>query len=134
MKKLTLTCRSTLEEEREKILEDDPEFADLMADDFLLEYQKQRMKEMLAKAEKLRFGSLIHLENAEEFLKSIDQEDKSVTIIIHIYRKDHSGCVAMNGCLVSLAKDYPFVKFCKILGNLNVVFCIFKYLIVYSID
>ncbi|XP_014215718.1 phosducin-like protein [Copidosoma floridanum] len=121
MKKLTLTCRSALEEEREKMLETDPEFAEFMADEFLLEHQKQRMLELMAKAEKLRFGKLITLENSEEFLKAIDEEDKSVTIIIHIYRKDVSGCRAMNASLKELAEEYPFVKFCKVLvSSINV--------------
>ncbi|XP_008215237.1 phosducin-like protein [Nasonia vitripennis] len=117
MKKLTLTCRSTLDDEREKMLETDPEFAELMADEFLLAYQKQRMREMIAKAEKLRFGSVINLEEAEQYLKAIDEEDKSVTIIIHIYQKDVPGCTAMNGCLITLAQEYPFVKFCRILAS-----------------
>lgn len=117
MKKLSLSCRSALDEEREKMLETDPELAELMADEFLLAYQKQRMQEMLAKAEKLRFGSVYHLDNAEEFLKAIDDEEKSVTIIVHIYQKDILGCEAMNGCLTVLAQEYPFVKFCKILGK-----------------
>jgi hypothetical protein len=120
MKKLALTCRSTLDDEREKMLENDTDFAELMTDEFLLAYQKQRMQEMMAKAEKLRFGSVINLENADQFLKAIDKEDKSVTIIIHIYQKDVPGCAAMNGCLVTLAQEYPFVKFCKISGSLYI--------------
>lgn len=117
MKKLSLTCRSSLEDEREKMLEDDPELAELMADEFLLAYQKQRMQEMMAKAQKLHFGSVLNLESADQFLKAIDEEDKSVTIIVHIYQKDVPGCIAMNGCFITLAEDYPFVKFCKILGK-----------------
>lgn len=99
------------------MLENDPDLAELMAGEFLLEYQKQRMLEMMSKAEKLRFGSIFNLEDTEQFLKAIDDEDKSVTIIIHIYQKDVPGCVAMNGCLLTLAQEYPFVKFCKILGT-----------------
>ncbi|XP_011499018.1 PREDICTED: phosducin-like protein [Ceratosolen solmsi marchali] len=114
MKKLSLTCRSSLDDEREKMLESDSDLADLMADEFLLAYQKQRMQEMIAKAEKLRFGTVINLENVTQFLTAIDKEDKSVTIIIHIYQNDVPGCAAMNGCFITLAKEYPYVKFCKI--------------------
>ncbi|XP_058792620.1 phosducin-like protein [Phymastichus coffea] len=117
MKHLSLSCRSALDEEREKMLKTDPEFAEFMADEFLLSYQKQRMQEMLAKAEKLRFGTLYHLDDAEQFLKAIDEEDKSVTIIVHIYQKNILSCEAMNGCLTILAQEYPFVKFCKILAS-----------------
>ncbi|KZC06132.1 PREDICTED: phosducin-like protein [Dufourea novaeangliae] len=117
IKKLSLTCRSSLDEEKEKILETDPDLAELLADEFLLEYQRQRMKEMLTKAEKLRFGRLINLETADQFLEAIDNEDKSVTVVVHIYENNVPGCEAMNGCLISVAEDYPFVKFCKILGS-----------------
>ncbi|XP_017883925.1 phosducin-like protein [Ceratina calcarata] len=115
--KLSLTCRSSLDDEKEKIMQNDPELAELLADDFLLEYQRQRMKEMLARTEKLRFGKLINLETTDQFLEAIDNEEKSVTIVIHIYENDIPGCEAMNGCLLSVAQDYPFVKFCKILGS-----------------
>lgn len=117
IKKLSLTCRSALDEEKEKLDETDPDLANLLADEFLLEYQRQRMKEMLARAEKLCFGSVIDLQSADQFLEAIDEEDESVTIIVHIYEHNVSGCEAMNGCLVSLAEEYPHVKFCKILGS-----------------
>lgn len=117
IKKLSLTCRSALDEEKEKLNETDPELADLLVDEFLLEYQRQRMKEMLAQAEKLSFGKVIDLETTDQFLHAIDEEDKSVTVIVHIYQDNIPGCEAMDGCLVSLAKEYPHVKFCRILGS-----------------
>ncbi|XP_053978677.1 phosducin-like protein [Hylaeus anthracinus] len=116
IKKLSLSCRTTLDEEKE-LLQTDPDLAELLADEFLLEYQRQRMKEMLSRAEKLRFGKVINLETTDYFLEAIDNEDKSVTIVVHIYENNVSGCEAMNGCLISVAEDYPFVKFCKILGS-----------------
>lgn len=105
-----------MDEEKAKLDEADPDLVDLLGDEFLLEYQKQRMKEMLAQTEKLRFGKVIDLESADQFLQAIDEEDESVTIIVHIYEKNVSGCEAMNGCLISLAEEYSHVKFCKILG------------------
>nr|XP_003706905.1 PREDICTED: phosducin-like protein isoform X1 [Megachile rotundata]XP_012149260.1 PREDICTED: phosducin-like protein isoform X1 [Megachile rotundata]XP_012149261.1 PREDICTED: phosducin-like protein isoform X1 [Megachile rotundata]XP_012149262.1 PREDICTED: phosducin-like protein isoform X1 [Megachile rotundata]XP_012149263.1 PREDICTED: phosducin-like protein isoform X1 [Megachile rotundata]XP_012149264.1 PREDICTED: phosducin-like protein isoform X1 [Megachile rotundata]XP_012149265.1 PREDICTE len=115
--KLILTCRSSLDEEKEKIMQTDPDLAELLSDESLLDYQRQRMKEMLARSEKLRFGKVIYLETADQFLEAIDNEDKSVTIVVHIYENNVPGCEAMNGSLISLAEDYPFVKFCKILGS-----------------
>ncbi|CAD1469036.1 unnamed protein product [Heterotrigona itama] len=117
IKKLSLTCRSSLDEEKEKIIQSDPDLAELLTDEFLLEYQKQRMKEMLARTKKLRFGRVINLETADQFLEAIDNEDKSVTIVVHIYEPNIPGCEAMNGSLISVAEDYPLVKFCKILGS-----------------
>ncbi|XP_072763312.1 phosducin-like protein [Anoplolepis gracilipes] len=116
--KLSLTCRSALDEEKEKLNETDPDLINLLTDEFLLEYQKQRMKEMLAKTEKLCFGKVIDLESADQFLQVIDEEDKSVTIIVHIYEDNVPGCEAMNGCLISLAEEYPYVKFCRIRGSI----------------
>ncbi|XP_018359047.1 PREDICTED: phosducin-like protein, partial [Trachymyrmex cornetzi] len=116
--KLSLTCRSALDEEKEKLNETDPELANLLTDEFLLEYQKQRMKEMLAKTEKHCFGRVIDLENTDQFLQAIDEEDKSIIVIVHIYEDNVSGCEAMNGCLISLAEEYPYIKFCKILGSI----------------
>ncbi|XP_012227053.1 phosducin-like protein [Linepithema humile] len=118
IKKLSLSCRSALDEEKEKLNETDPDLANLITDKFLLKYQRQRMKEMLAKAEKLCFGKVIDLQSADQFLEAIDEEDKSVTVIVHIYESNVPGCEAMNGCLVSLAEDYPHVKFCTILGSI----------------
>ncbi|CAL1678567.1 unnamed protein product [Lasius platythorax] len=118
IKKLSLTCRSALDEEKEKLNETDPDLANLLADEFLLEYQKQRMKEMLSKTEKLYFGKVIDLESTDQFLQAIDEEDKSVTIIVHIYEDNVPGCETMNGCLISLAEEYPHVKFCRILGSI----------------
>ncbi|XP_068967609.1 phosducin-like protein [Bombus flavifrons] len=117
IKKLSLTCRSSLDEEKEKIMQTDPDLAELLTDEFLLQYQKQRMKEMLARTEKLCFRRVINLETADQFLEAIDNEDKSVTIVVHIYEPNVPGCEAMNGCLISVAENYPFVKFCKILGS-----------------
>lgn len=116
IKKLSLTCRSALDEEKEKLNETDPDLANLLADEFLLEYQRQRMKEMLARVEKLNFGKVIDLENTEQFLQHIDKEDKSVTVIVHIYEDNVPGCKAMNGCMISLAEKYHHVKFCRIQG------------------
>ncbi|XP_014228383.1 phosducin-like protein [Trichogramma pretiosum] len=117
MKKLSFTCQSQLDEERAKMLETDPDLAELMADQFLLDYQKQRMMEMMAKAEKLHFGQLFELAGSEDFLNAIDNEDKTVTVIVHIYQKDVPACDAMNGCLITLAEEYPAVKFCKIIAS-----------------
>lgn len=93
-----------------------------MTDEFLLAYQKQRMLEMMAKVEKLQFGKVINLDSADQFVQAIDEEDKSVTVIIHIYQNNVPGCEAMNGCLITLAKEYPYVKFCKISGKIIFVF------------
>lgn len=60
MKKLTLTVQSALDEEREKAQLDDPDLAELLDDEFLVNYQKQRMQEMLNQTNhNLKFGKYL---------------------------------------------------------------------------
>lgn len=116
-KKLSLTCQSALDEERANAAED-PDLVELLSDDFLLQYQKERMKEMMSQATNLpTFGRVVTLTNGKEFLDAVDKEDKSVTVVIHIYEMNVRACAAMNGSLISLSQDYPQVKFCKIIGS-----------------
>ncbi|KDR14466.1 phosducin-like protein [Zootermopsis nevadensis] len=116
IQKLSLTCKSALEEEREKNV--DPEMAELLSDEFLLQFQKQRMEEMMSKLATLpAFGKVFSLKDGQEFLDAIDKEDKAVTIVVHIYEENIPGCEAMNGSLISLSQDYQQVKFCKMIGS-----------------
>lgn len=119
LKKLSITAKTTEEDKKAKDQEElEAELEDLLNDDFLLEFQKQRMQEMLQMSGLLpKFGSLIHLSTGDEFLKAIDNENKSVSIIIHIYDEKFRACRTMNSCLEKLAPDYPLIKFCKIQSN-----------------
>lgn len=114
IQRLSLTCKSHLDEEKEE----DPDFKDMMDDSFLLEYSKKRMKEMLERPPDLpTFGCLYSLSNTEDFLNAIDKEKKGVTIIVHIYDEKVSSCKNMNDCLKELSTEYPEVKFCKFLAS-----------------
>ncbi|XP_063707202.1 phosducin-like protein [Culicoides brevitarsis] len=119
IKKLSITSKTNEEDkEAEKQELFDAELEELMNDEFLLEYQRQRMKEMLEQCGKLpKFGMLQHLEKGEQLLDSIDNEIKSVTIILHIYDERLSSCKILNKCLQALAKEYDHIKFCKIQSN-----------------
>lgn len=118
IKKLSLTCKSAMEEDAEKNADVDPEMAELLSDEFLLQYQKQRMEEMMAKLATLpTFGKVLNLQDGQEFLDAIDKEDKAVTVVVHIYEENIPGCEAMNGSLISLSQDYQQVKFCKMIGS-----------------
>lgn len=117
MKKLSITCKSTLDDEKEK-QEVGDEFSELLSDEFLEQYRKQRMHEMLSNSCNLpKFGVLYDLANGEQFLEAIDGENKSVTVIVHIYEDKVSGCKAMNSCLTKLSQEYVQVKFCKLLST-----------------
>lgn len=120
IKKLSLTCQSALDEEKDKAVAEqlDPELQELYEDSFLLQYQEKRMKEMLDKYKDLpSFGKLISLGDSGEFLGAIDNEHAAVTVIIHICENNISGCQSMNDCLECLSEKFPKVKFCKILST-----------------
>lgn len=58
------------------------------------------------------FGKLLKLQSGQEFLEVLDKAHPSISVIIHIYKEEKSGCEAMNGCLQCLSAEYPYVKFC----------------------
>jgi thiol-disulfide isomerase/thioredoxin len=119
MKKLSVTARTTEEEQKAKEQEEfDKELEELLDDEFLQEFQKKRMQEMLALSGMLpKFGQVIHLKDCDEFLNAIDSENKNVTIFIHIYEDKFKACKTMNKCLDKIAQEYSSVKFCKILST-----------------
>lgn len=118
MKKLSITARTAAEDaQRAEQDELDAELNELLNDDSILqEFQRKRMLQMLNKCgHKLkRFGTVYSLTNGDEFLNAVDQEDKLVTVIVHIYEPKLLACKTMNKCLDELAQNYPNVKFCKI--------------------
>ncbi|XP_050312169.1 phosducin-like protein [Anthonomus grandis grandis] len=117
-KKLTMTVRTALDEERERAALEDPELAELLNDDFLLTYQKQRMQELMHQANlKKKFGQIAFLRTGQEFLDSIDKEDKTVTIIVHVYEDHVEPCRILNECLKKLSKIYETVKFGAIIAS-----------------
>ncbi|XP_065093403.1 phosducin-like protein [Ochlerotatus camptorhynchus] len=119
IKKLSISARSTAEDSKAKEQEQfDEELAELMSDDFLLQYQKKRMAEMLSVAGKLpTFGTLVDIPNGDDFLQSVDEEQKTVTIVIHIYDRYDTACKNMNKALSELAPEYKNVKFCKFIST-----------------
>ncbi|KAH8026591.1 hypothetical protein HPB51_022052 [Rhipicephalus microplus] len=84
IKKLSLTCRSELEtENKSKEEEETPQEED---DDFLREYMRKRMEEMMAEINaRPKFGHLSRLEDGQAFLDAVDREKAGVTVIVHIY-------------------------------------------------
>lgn len=120
MKKLSITSKTTEEDQKAKERDEfDKELEELLDDDFLVQFQKKRMQEMLEMSGMLRkFGQLISLTNKEEFLQAVDSEHKNVTVIVHIYEEKNRACKALNTCLIQLAEEYTCVKFCKIQSSI----------------
>lgn len=113
--KLSMTCRSHLNDEEEK--DADEKFLEELEDfedEFLKEYRLKRLEEMRKALENIpKFGKLVPL-TPQNFLEEIDGENPGVTVLVHIYEKQVPACEAMNGCLSCLASEYPTVKFCKL--------------------
>ncbi|XP_022829961.1 phosducin-like protein [Spodoptera litura] len=120
-KKLTLTVKPEREAAQEKKKEEiEDELSELMDEEFLLQYQKQRMEELMSQLQKVpKFGVLTTLNSQDEFLNAIDKEDPKVTVIIHIYNSSTRACETMDGCLNILATDYPTTKFCRIAADIT---------------
>ncbi|KTG12148.1 hypothetical protein cypCar_00025246 [Cyprinus carpio] len=134
IKKLSMTCKSHLEEEadrqKQKELQDkiagkmnlrvDEEEEEEDDDDeaFLQQYRLQRMEEMRRQlCGGRRFEKLIDISSGEEFLRAVDEEGKNTLVLVHIYEPEVPACQAMDGSLLCLALQYPMVKFCRVRGS-----------------
>lgn len=121
MKKLCVTSKTVAEDEQQdKMDELELELNQLMVEDgFLMLYQKERMREMIEQLKNVpkRFGTVVALTNGDEFLHAIDNEDKVVTVIVHIYENKIPACKKLNRCLAELARSYDNVKFCNIISS-----------------
>ncbi|XP_037092328.1 phosducin-like protein isoform X2 [Pollicipes pollicipes] len=116
-KKLTMTCRSHLEDDREKREQQqlEEELGMLEDDEVLREFIQRRMQEMAAvRQHGPKFGHLIALDSAEHFLDAVDQEEKDVIVIVHVYDERTPSCCTMNACLATVSQQYPGYKFCKL--------------------
>ncbi|CAF0747205.1 unnamed protein product [Didymodactylos carnosus] len=121
IKKLSLSCRSHLDEERDQERQKneaakddlDDEFFDA-EDEFLKEYRAKLMNEIQHRISNApRFGKVIQL-TRDEYTHAIDKENKNVTVVVHIYEESKPACKTMNTCFHVLAEQYSLVKFCRI--------------------
>lgn len=119
IKKLSLSAATSAEDEARKREEElEAEMAELMSEDFLQQFQKKRMAEMMQQCGHLqKFGKVFHLTSHEEFLNAVEKENKHITIIIHIYDRTLPACATLNKCLDTLAADYQVIKFAKICSS-----------------
>ena len=119
IEKLSLTCKSHLDAKKEeKELQELDELL-IENDPIMKEYMKKRMQEMLdktniAKKTDKRYGQLIQLRTGTDFLDAIEHDVQDVSVICHIFNDQLDICTDINNCLISLAKSYPYVKFCAV--------------------
>ncbi|XP_071961417.1 phosducin-like protein [Antedon mediterranea] len=113
-KKLALTCRSNLDEDKSKKEEEEAELGIVLDEEFLRKYREDRLREMRTAAKHSpTFGKVLDLEG-DEYVDAIDNENEHVTVMVHIYLDNIVACNAVNGCFQCLAKEYPKVKFCTV--------------------
>lgn len=119
LKSLSITSKTKAEDDLLKEEEElDPEIRDLMRDEMLLQFQKQRMVEMMANSAKpSTFKHVFNLSTGDDFLNAVDKEAKYTTVIIHIHENQVKACRTMNTCIETLAMEYPQVKFCRMLSS-----------------
>ncbi|XP_053852099.1 roquin-2 isoform X1 [Vidua macroura] len=134
IKKLSMTCRSHLDDEadqqKQKELQEKingkmtlQEYNMIHNDEddeeFLQRYRKQRMEEMRQQLYSgQQFKQVFEITSGEAFLDTVDKEQKSTLIMIHIYEDDIPGTESLNGCMICLAAEYPTVKFCRVKSSL----------------
>lgn len=122
-KKLALTCRSEredkeVEKEMEKLELDDED------DEFLKEYMKKRMQEMVEASvmNKKHFGRVFNLSDGDQFLAAVDHPDhKNVITVIHIWEHGHEACRTIDQSFQTIAKEYSHIKFCRIQASSTAV-------------
>ncbi|TSK72005.1 Phosducin-like protein [Bagarius yarrelli] len=133
IKKLSMTCKSQLDEELDKqkqkelqekingkisLRVDEEQEEEDDDESFLQQYRLQRMEEMRRQLSAgRRFERVITISSGEEFLRAIDDEGRSTLVLVHIFESDVPACQAMEGSLICLAMQYPEVKFCAAQGS-----------------
>lgn len=103
MTNMALTCKSELDD---------------LDDQFIAEYRKKRMKEMLMKIEEApEFGKVYNLLTGDDFLNAVENENPNVIVIVHVYEHNVSTCSIMNSCLKVLCNEFKKTKFCKLISS-----------------
>ncbi|KAJ7308125.1 hypothetical protein JRQ81_008635 [Phrynocephalus forsythii] len=134
IKKLSMTCRSHLDEEADKqkqkelrekmnsklslreysLLHDSPD-----DEEFLQQYRRQRMEEMRRQLRSgPQFKQVFEIESGQAFLEALEEGHRNTLVMIHIYEDQVPGGEALDGCMLCLAAEYPAVKFCRVRSSL----------------
>ncbi|XP_044162465.1 phosducin-like protein [Bufo gargarizans] len=133
VKRLSMTCKSHNDEEKDKQKQKelDEKIHSKMTmqeynmlneeddEDFLEQYRKQRIDEMKQQlCHSQVFKQVFDISSGEEFLDSVDKEQKNTVVVILIYEDEVSGAEAASGSIICLASEYPGVKFCRVKSSL----------------
>lgn len=117
MKKLSLTCQSSKDEEKMQQEEDDleRELSELLDDKILEEFKLLHMQQMMDQhCNRSNYGILYEIKTGQEYLDAIDKTDKTTTVVVYIYNGGDKCCKLMYECFANLVTEYPEVKFCTV--------------------
>jgi len=104
MEKANLSGKTFLEEEREREIEK-----------LMMERSSGRVEEkmdLFGRNKGTRFGHLREV-GLEGFLDAVEQEEKSVWVIVHLYEPSVDRCYNLDETLSKLARIYPDTKFLR---------------------
>ncbi|KAL3313931.1 hypothetical protein Ciccas_007460 [Cichlidogyrus casuarinus] len=80
-------------------------------DEFLSEFRKRRIKEMLDTSKLPRFDRVISL-NTENFVDEIDKTHPAISVVVHLYEKSPV-CDKINLIFDHLCQQFVHTKFCR---------------------
>jgi hypothetical protein len=86
--------------------------------EFLEEFRKQRLQEMMQKSNKPTFRELKEVSTAD-FLEEVETEDKRVVVVVHLYESSVQACVRMNRFLEEMVRTMPEIKFLRMHATSN---------------
>lgn len=115
VKKLSLTCQSTKDEEKSRQQQEDldADLKELLDDKILEEFKMMHMQQLMEKhSRQSNYGTVLKIQSGQEYLDAVDKADKTTTVVIYIYSGGEKSCKVMYGCFEELAVEYPEVKFC----------------------
>jgi len=112
IKKMSITLRNADQKK-----DNSDEELDLEDDEFLRQYESQRLQQMMASSQsRPTFGTFKNIK-VSEYIDAIDKTDKSVPVIIHLYQDHILECVRINEMLDRLGQKYIHAKFLRIIAT-----------------
>lgn len=84
--------------------------------EFLKQYQQQRMQELKQKAAQMKFGTVFEIAR-EEYVSQVTEGSKEAFVVLHLYQNYVEPAVLLNEHLEEVARQYPGVKFVKMIAT-----------------
>ena len=99
------------DEEVDALLDEDDD------EDFMASYRAARLAQLKLTASMPTFGRVLEMTTHSELLETLEQTDKRVYVVIHLYETSVTSCVRMNKFLEELAVKRPHVLFARMYAS-----------------